>query len=370
MGYADPGGIPNSLAVEFDTYQNTNFGDPDANHLSLHTNLTGPNNANESFSIGRTSTNLPLFRDGSTHIVKIEYDGPSNSHEMRIFIDNLSAPVLTMQVNLSTILAGGGPNARVGFTAGAAGASENHDILSWSFIPNPNVTEITFHQIAPDTQRSVPIDSNPLVGNIPGTDYGLRIFPDDDFPMENVDRSTIRVDASIGVDVPGKMVYFRTFDMDDPSVNSEIDPDLAGMDNRGSVAGGGMAGRIRIPPGMEKICQTRTNSIACPTGPSGIASVNFTVTTQPGDNFAIAASTSEAQVEAVNFDPTDGLHLLSAAATRVNSVCEAADKVCRSRLLTVWRRLHIETDSMPRVDENHLDVELAPAPLPLLLLPA
>jgi hypothetical protein len=83
MGYADPGGIPNSLALEFDTYYNSNFLDPNANHLSLHTNPLGPNNASEAFSIASATTGLPTFRDGIIHTVKIEYD-PTNSHQMRI----------------------------------------------------------------------------------------------------------------------------------------------------------------------------------------------------------------------------------------------------------------------------------------------
>lgn len=115
IGYADPGGIPNSLAIEFDTYYNSNFGDPNANHLSLHTNYGGPNNASESFSLGSTSPGIN-FRDGAPHVVRVEYDGPTNSHQMRIFIDNFN--VLTRAVDLSAILAGGGPNARIGFTAG------------------------------------------------------------------------------------------------------------------------------------------------------------------------------------------------------------------------------------------------------------
>ncbi|MEP7214119.1 MAG: L-type lectin-domain containing protein [Acidobacteriota bacterium] len=350
IGY---GGIPNSLAIEFDTYLNSELGDPDNHHLSIHTNGA----TSEGSSIGSTS-NINV-RDGNIHSVRIEYDGPSNAHQMRVFVDNSLA--LTVTANLPVILPNLGPEARIGFTAGAASAYENHDILSWSFAPNPNVTEVTFHQIAPDTQRTVPIDLNPLVDEDGGTDDGLRIFPDKDLPMDGEDRSTVRVDANIGIDLPNKMVYFRTFDMDDPSVHSEIDPDVVGNDNNGRVDGDS-AGRIRIPPGMETVCQIRTNSIACPTGSSGVASVNFTVTKQPGDNFAIAASTNEAEIDAVNFDPANGLHLLSGATTRLNSICGAVDKVCRSRLLTVWRRLHIETDSMPTVEGNHIDARLVPPP--------
>ncbi len=35
--------IPNSLAIELDTYQNTNYGDPNGNHIAVQS--CGPNNA-------------------------------------------------------------------------------------------------------------------------------------------------------------------------------------------------------------------------------------------------------------------------------------------------------------------------------------
>lgn len=347
IGY---GGIEDSLAIEFDTYLNSELGDPNNNHLSIHP----VGSIHENSSIASTSA-IPNIRDGDTHTVRIEYDGPSNAHQMRVFVDNITTPVLTLTANLPTLVPGA--EARLGFTAGAASAYENHDILSWSFASRLAVREVTFHQITPS---SVPIDDNPLIDDDGGTDDGFRIFPDDDVPLDEVDRSTIRVEGDIGATLPNTMVYFRAFDMDDPSAHSEVDLDVFGNDNRGGVGGSG-AGQLQIPPGASG-CLPRANGVACPTNASGIASVNFKVTMQPGDNFAIAASTSENEIDAVNLDPTDGHHLLSGSGVRLDSTCDAADKVCRSRMLTVWRRLHIETDFMPTVEGNHLDVRLIPPP--------
>lgn len=158
IGYATnegepPFGISNSLAFEFDTFQNANFNDPNDNHLSIHNNGTGPNDANESFSLGST-TSVPPFRDGNAHLVRIEYDGPSNSHELRVFIDNLTAPALVRNIDISSILAGGGPNAWIGFTAGSAGYWETNDILNWSF--SPAFPEISYTGTAPDADTGGP----------------------------------------------------------------------------------------------------------------------------------------------------------------------------------------------------------------------
>ena len=230
-----------------------------------------------------------------------------------------------------------------------------------TFNLSPNVKSVTYSQIAPPTQHSVPIDANPLFDDDGGTDDGLRIFPDDDFPLDTADRSRIRVEADIGVTQANRLVYFRNFDMDDPSAHSEIDPDSVPDDNNGNV-GGSKAGRLDVPAGSSG-CQVRPQSLACPTNALGIASIDFTVTMQPGDNFAIAASTSEAEINSVVFDPTDGLHLLTGGGSRLEWVCDSSDRACRSRMITVWRRLHIETDAMPVVAGNYRTAKLVPGPV-------
>ena len=139
IGYAsdidgDPLGIPYSLAFEFDTYRNTVLNDPDNNHLSIHNAGQFYNDANENASLGRTSA-IPFLRDGNIHTVRIEYDGASNNHQMRVYMDDLVTPKLTRNINLSTILLDNGPEAYIGFTGASAFEWETHEILSWSFSP-------------------------------------------------------------------------------------------------------------------------------------------------------------------------------------------------------------------------------------------
>jgi hypothetical protein len=114
--------IPNSLAVEFDTWQNS--WDPDGNHISVNTGGTGPNSADHSHSLGATSA-IPDLSDGAPHIAKIVYVPGS----LKVYLDNFFAPVLTVAVDLTTTLNLDSGKAWVGFTSSTGGAWETHDIL-------------------------------------------------------------------------------------------------------------------------------------------------------------------------------------------------------------------------------------------------
>jgi hypothetical protein len=127
MGY---GGIANSVAVEFDTYQNSY--DPNGNHVSVHTAGAGVNDSGESFSLGST-TNIPNLSDGYVHTGKIAYLPGS----MSVYIDNLTKPSLTVKVDLGKTLKLDYGRAWAGFTAATGSAYENHWILNWSFAGQP-----------------------------------------------------------------------------------------------------------------------------------------------------------------------------------------------------------------------------------------
>jgi lectin family protein len=91
--------IPNSLAVEFDTWQNipedfpSGLGDPNENHISVQTRGVLPNSADPLFSLGFT-TAIPYLSDGQPHTVKITYTPGT----LRIFVDDLVTPALVMVV--------------------------------------------------------------------------------------------------------------------------------------------------------------------------------------------------------------------------------------------------------------------------------
>jgi len=117
-------GIPNSIIVEFDTFGN----DPSDNSISVHTRGKLPNSWNESYSLGSTS-NIPNMSDGSVHVGKITYS-PNSFH---VYLDDLTSPVFSVSIDISSILNLDAGKAWVGFTSTTGNGYENHDLLSWSF---------------------------------------------------------------------------------------------------------------------------------------------------------------------------------------------------------------------------------------------
>jgi len=115
-------GMPNSIVLEIDHYNNGNHADPNGNHLSLHAVLGGPNTANESASIG-IATSIPNL--GGIHTIQVDYDGT----EMVISLDG--SALITATIDAAAHL--GGPTAHLGFTGATGGLNEQHLLRSWSF---------------------------------------------------------------------------------------------------------------------------------------------------------------------------------------------------------------------------------------------
>lgn len=138
IGYADNTyfsqmGIPNSVAVEFDTWDNTAHDWPDlpANHVSVHTRGLLPNNPSEAFSIGSAMAGGPLD-DGAVHSARIEYDPGT----LRVFMDGGAVPLVSIPLFLDSVIAlSPGGRAWVGFTSATGGATdvERHEILNWNY---------------------------------------------------------------------------------------------------------------------------------------------------------------------------------------------------------------------------------------------
>jgi hypothetical protein len=205
----------------------------------------------------------------------------------------------------------------------------------------------------------LPIDANP---NAQG---GLRIFPDKKEPNETVDRRKIRVKAQYGENTAGVRIYFRNFDLDDPSANTapidnETTPN-AGDDNIGNVDGTAntRAGQLSIPQPNPNNCQTFATGVSCLTDAAGAATVDFTITQQPGDNFTVAASANETYLTELTL-AADGVNLKdmnnmqTPVTTSNNNACMSSSvRACRADMLTVWRRLYIEVDSMGNVGADN-----------------
>jgi hypothetical protein len=120
------GGIPNSLAVEFDTYND--------HEIAVQSKGTEPNSEFRDGTLANTG--IQDLADNLVHTAKLTYIGGTLS----VYLDDMANPRLTTMVDLSTLLVLDGGAAWVGLTAGTGEGVEEHNILSWSFSPIPEPT--------------------------------------------------------------------------------------------------------------------------------------------------------------------------------------------------------------------------------------
>lgn len=126
IGYS---GLPNSLAVEFDTFANFENLDPNSNHISVHSRGTLPNDESEVFSLGST-TQIPRFSDGAVHTCWALY----TPGQLEIFLDTHQFPRLTVAVDIVQMLGLSDGRAWLGMTAATGDVAENHDVLTLTLL--------------------------------------------------------------------------------------------------------------------------------------------------------------------------------------------------------------------------------------------
>ena len=186
---------------------------------------------------------------------------------------------------------------------------------------------------------------------------GVRIFPDKLTPDDaspNI-RQEVDIVATAYPPVEGLTVYFKVWDVDDPfdQLNpsmpnvSLIDANTTGPDNRG--------------PEAQPLPWTATGT----TDAEGKARVTFTVSMQPGNNYRAAASLlqdalSAAQLDQTKADATDDDYPYP---DKPGDFSGYKVPATWSQMLTVWRKLHVETDSMAAPDfTNSINGFLSSAP--------
>ena len=130
-------GIPNSIAVEFDTSRTplgtppmTVRGDPNDHHVGVHTGGNGPNSADEELRIG-TSYDDANPKDGRPHTARVSY----RPGRMEVYLDDLDTPRLTVRLNLATTLRLTDGEAWIGLTAATGNRVEQHEVWSLSWQP-------------------------------------------------------------------------------------------------------------------------------------------------------------------------------------------------------------------------------------------
>ncbi|MBC8002439.1 MAG: hypothetical protein H7X97_07610 [Opitutaceae bacterium] len=137
-------GINSSVGIEFDTYNNGPWDDFNNNHVGIDLN-------GNIDSVVQTGIS-PRFNDGNIWTSWVDYDGTTNSLEVRVNQTGVRPVLSTLSytVNLAGVL--GTTNAYVGFTSGTGSGYGNHDILNWEldsdYAPIGNV---------PDTASTLPL---------------------------------------------------------------------------------------------------------------------------------------------------------------------------------------------------------------------
>jgi hypothetical protein len=169
IGYGGtPYGIPNSVGIEFDTFQNT--WDPNSNHVGIDIDggATGPSDTLTSVvtaspggvtncsNLGTVVGTPNCMANGDLWSVWIDYNGTN----LLVAVADNSATrpatnLITFPINLPCVLGGGtvgvvgttlscsggtpANSAFVGFTSGTGDGWENHDIVDWTYtnIYNP-----------------------------------------------------------------------------------------------------------------------------------------------------------------------------------------------------------------------------------------
>lgn len=126
--YRNAAGIPQSIAVFFDTFRNAETRDPSDNYAAICTAGT-PKKMRWPPPRLASTRKLPVkLKDQKIHSVRIVFQRPILS----VYLDG--RPILTSTVDLSTVVDTQGA-AFVGFTASTGAGFEDHDILNWSFHP-------------------------------------------------------------------------------------------------------------------------------------------------------------------------------------------------------------------------------------------
>jgi len=156
IGYGDDdandnpsAGIPNSVAIELDTYQNG--WDPNNNHIAVMSCGSGNNSQHHGLkgcasgadpTIGGSIYTPTTQLTSGMHTVIVKYQLPcSDCQNLTVQLDGQQ--VLAVAFDLATLGLDTNDDAYVGFTASTGGGFENQDILSWSFTAQTIVAPVS-----------------------------------------------------------------------------------------------------------------------------------------------------------------------------------------------------------------------------------
>jgi hypothetical protein len=125
-------GIPFSIAVFFDTFQNVENRDPSDNYISIVTSGRPKQLRWPPPRLAFTKHLRIDLKDRAVHDARIVYKPPVLS----VYVDDPEKPVLVSVIDPSIVVDREG-SAWIGFTASTGAGFENHEILNWKFAGGP-----------------------------------------------------------------------------------------------------------------------------------------------------------------------------------------------------------------------------------------
>lgn len=221
------------------------------------------------------------------------------------------------------------------------------EVTSVVFESAPGSAPLTPNPTLPDVGDQDPAQGRSYEDEAGEAHPGQRIFSEALTPSgpwlraASIRIQTVPVVSDVPEGTPLVTIYLKSFDVDDPALSTpakpnEADADLDTLpvivaDNRGAcgaLRGGSCHASVALPFG-----------VATHTTP-------FLVSSWPGDNYRVAASTSAAWLEKlVAIQPSAYGEVKVKEPNGTTMPLDEPGKDCVSEMLTVWRTLHLEMDA-------------------------
>ena len=235
LGYA---ALDNSVAIEFDTFQN--LFDSNANHVSILTN------GDVEGDLGTAVSPIDL-NGGSLVNAWITYDGLSN--ELSVYVSATTTRPNSALLTRSVDLAGIGDRAFFGFSASTGGLTNRHAVTQWTFesstLLEAQSVEFTGVTVASGFRQPTSIDWSNDGRNLYIAEQGGQVFVMRDGVLQSTPTLDFRdrvngtrdrglLDIAIHPDLENNPYIYLLYTYDPPEVNNFTG--LAGPDGNGNRA--------------------------------------------------------------------------------------------------------------------------------------